>query len=220
MKYFKRVTSGVVARIDEVVREIENHEALIQSALEDLRRRTALAHVHLGRLQRDGQELRGRIEKARADESRWRERARRSRQDDEEKAMECLKRSKRAGALAAELEARERRHVEMEAQLQTEVSGLSERHQALKERLQMMRTRATCAEAGALVSDLEGEAHLEVEDTFDRWERKVAIAEYRATGPVKVDALADSFEAAEEAEALRLELAALDEWDADQAGRE
>jgi len=211
MKYFKRVTSGVVARIDEAVREIENHDALIQSALGDLRKRTALANVHLGRLQRDGKDLQARLSKTRSDHGLWRERARECRDTDEARAMECLRRSKRAESLAHSLEEREQRHQEAEAKLTAEVRHLGERNQELQERLRLMRARATCAEAGALMSDLEGGAHMEIEDTFDRWESKVAVAEYRVVGPVMEDSLAGEFEAAEEDAALRIELEALDE---------
>ena len=211
MKYFKRVTAGVVARIDEAVREIENHEALIQNALEELRKQTAIANVQLAGLQRDGQAMRRRIEQSRAEQVRWRERALQVRAQDEVKAMECLRRSKRAESLVEQLEMREQEHQAAEEKLSAEVRLLGERHRELDERLRMMRARATCAEAGALAHGLEGNTQAEIEDTFERWERKVAVTEFRAVQPSVRDALAHEFDAAEEEAALRLELEALGE---------
>jgi len=209
MKYFKRVTSGVVARIDEAVREIENHEALIHQALEELRKQTAIANMQLAGLQRDSQAMRRRIEQTRAEQVRWRDRAQQVRAQDAAKAMECLRRSKRAESLLAQLEVREQEHHAAEEKLSAEVRRLGERYRELDERLRMMRARATCAEAGALAHGLEGNTRAEIEDTFERWERKVAVTEFRAVQPSVGDALAHEFDAAEDEAALRMELEAL-----------
>src|SRR5688572_25176513 len=75
MGYFHRVTSGVVARIDRVVSRIENHEALVECALREVRRGAARAKINLGRVERDGEQLRQRLGRAREENVAWRRRA-------------------------------------------------------------------------------------------------------------------------------------------------
>lgn len=45
MSLFKRLSATLVSRIDQVVGEIENHDAVIQVALNDMRKKIAEARV-------------------------------------------------------------------------------------------------------------------------------------------------------------------------------
>ena len=60
MHAFRRWTAGLVSRVDWMVSQVENHEALAESAIRDVQRAAARARVQLGRVRQDGSTLRRR----------------------------------------------------------------------------------------------------------------------------------------------------------------
>ena len=49
MSIFKRLSATLVTSIDRVVGEIENHDAVIQASINDIRKKVAEAKVRLGK---------------------------------------------------------------------------------------------------------------------------------------------------------------------------
>lgn len=205
MNYLKRWTVGLFSRIDGIVAQVENHEALVSEALRDLQGATARAKVQLRRVHEDGARLRSRLAEAREATATWRERARRS--EDEKQAIECLRRSKHAARAAEQLTERLAEHERVQGQLARDVEGLESRLRTLKDKRNVMRTRQSRAEALGVVRGTDVQLSTELEDVFDRWETRVTEAEF--AGGVSVDG-PDDFEEQfideEEAAALRAEL--------------
>src|SRR5689334_7643213 len=75
MGYFGRFTSGVVARIDELIARVENHEALADAALCELQSATARGQARHARVRRDGDALRKALAGEQQAVTQWRERA-------------------------------------------------------------------------------------------------------------------------------------------------
>ena len=96
MARFKRWTHGFVASIDNMIVQVENHEALAASALRELERGVARSKVQLLRVERDGRAISQALQEEREAVERWRDRAKR--EPEEARALECLKRHKRAQA--------------------------------------------------------------------------------------------------------------------------
>ncbi len=209
MNTVKRWTAGVFSRIDMIVAQVENHEALVNQALREIQQATARAHVQLKGVQRDGERMRQQLADTQQEALQWKERARRT-IDNEPRALECLKRSRRATRVVQELDRRVVEHERVEHQLVSDVRGLEERLDKLKEQRNLMRTRQSRAEAMGVVQggkiQLEGEIH----EVFDRWEMRVTESEY--AGGVMLadeDRFEDDFVSEEEADELRAELDAL-----------
>ena len=57
MRRWKRWTTALVSRIDHVAAQVENHEALAESVIGDVRRAAARAKVQLARVCKDGERL-------------------------------------------------------------------------------------------------------------------------------------------------------------------
>jgi phage shock protein A len=145
MGYFGRFTSGIVARIDELVARVENHEALADAALQELQAATARGQARHARVRRDGDALRKALGEQQQAVTQWRERA--LRQSEEARALECLRRSRSAAQKVADLEQRIARHEQAERTLAQDVAALGERLAQLREQRNVMRARQTCAEA-------------------------------------------------------------------------
>lgn len=209
MNYLKRWTVGIISRIDGMVAQVENHEALVTAALRDLQQATARAQLQLRRVREDGESLGRRLAEEREAVIRWKERATQS-VDDEGRAFECLRRSKRAARTVSELERRLEEHARAEDQLAKDVRTLEERLRALKEQRNLMRTRQSRAEALSAVQGSQLQLGGDLEEVFERWETRVAESEFAGGCALESeDTFEDEFVSAEEEAELRSELQAL-----------
>lgn len=204
-------TAGLISRIDGIVSQVENHEAVAHSAIREVRQAAARARVQLARVKRDGEELRRRLHDEREAEASWRERARRVAAEDEARALECLRRAKRSARLAGELERRLAEHERAEGQLVRDVARVEERLGSLTERHNLLRTRQSRAEALAIARDAGAPLCAQTSELFERWETQVTERELvgACTADEGDDAFAAEFDAHEESEDLREELAEL-----------
>lgn len=210
MARFKRWTHGVVASIDSMIVQVENHEAQITSTLHELEQGIARSKVQLIRIQRDGEALRRAASEERAASVRWRDRARREEQ--EARALECLRRHKRSEKRAAELSSNEIEHTRIEQQLKRDVQTLEHRLVELRQQRNTMRTRQSRAEAFSVVQGHGDLGTGEIGAMFERWEEHVAETEVTSGCLVPTgDSFDEEFLDVEEAAALKLELRELKE---------
>mgnify|MGYP006273269267 CR=1 FL=1 len=207
MSIFKRLSATLSAQVDQLVGEIENHDAVIEAAIHDARRAYATAKVRLARLQADGERLRERRDGLRAQADTWRRRA--AGCAEEARGLECLRRAKRTDAEADALTRTLAQHTTT-ARLTTDVDGLRRRVEALEYRRRLMRSRAAGADAAARLADLDASPALDMDDAFERWEIRIAEQQVRAApGDHMDEGFAAAFDADEAGAALRAELAAL-----------
>jgi len=196
----------LVASIDRVIGQVENHEALVESTLKEVRRGAARAQVSLNRVRRDGNGLRERLARATAEQEDWRRRAVACRETDEGKALECLRRAKNADREASAVSERLVKHEESERRLSEEVDALQTRVSELQERHNQMRTRDAVARGSAGIDDVSSGVASDIEGAFERWEENLAMVEVARPSANEVDTFAREFEAAEDEAALRAEL--------------
>ena len=210
MARIKRWTHGFVASIDSMIVQVENHEALATSALRDLEQGVARSRVQLMRVERDGRALRQALDEEREAATRWRDRARR--EENEARALECLRRHKRSEARVSELNHNQAEHERIEQQLKRDVQTLERRLVELRQQRNTMRTRQSRAEAFGIAQGQAAVESGEIGQIFERWETRVAESEVASGCLVaSLDSFDDEFLDAEEAASLKLELAALKE---------
>ncbi len=210
MARFKRWTHGVVASIDSMIVQVENHEAQVTGTLRELEQGIARSKVQLLRIERDGAALRQALAEEREAATRWRERAKREEQ--EPRALECLRRYKRAEKRSSELQQNEAEHSRVEQQLKRDVQTLELRLVELRQQRNTMRTRQSRAEAFSVVQGHGDLGTGEIGAMFERWEEHVAETEVSSGCLVAtLDTFDDEFLDAEEAASLKLELRDLKE---------
>jgi phage shock protein A len=211
-------TASLLSRVDWMVSQVENHEAHARSAIREVQRAAARARVQLERVRADGRRLRERLEGTRRAAEAWRDRARSEASADEARALECLRRSRRAARVAAALAERREEHERVEARLAQDVARVEERLGELRERHNLLRTRQSRAEALAAVRGAGEPLGADLGGLFERWETQVTEREFEgecsasgAEGEVlgEGDAFASEFAEREEDETLRAELARL-----------
>jgi phage shock protein A len=206
MSRMHRWKMSVTGWVDGVLAQIENHEATVSSAIGRVRQSAARARVQLKRVERDQRQLRASLAEEEAAVEAWRRRAKDA--DDEEKALECLRRHKASARRVRGLRHRLDEHERAHGELTEGIRVLNARLAELNERKNLMRTRQSRAEAahgmvrtGAPPGDLE--------DVFERWEARVGEIEIAAECEEPIDRFEADFDAAEEDAELRVELEAL-----------
>jgi phage shock protein A len=203
MNRVKRWTMTMTSWVDGVLAQIENHEANVDAAIVRVRKSTARARVQLRRVERDQTMLRDTLAAEDEAMSAWLRRAETT--EDEDAALECLRRSKLSERHSAQLRSRLSEHERTRKELNDGMGQLNDRLRELTERRNLMRTRQSRAEA------MHGMATAntpigDLEDLFERWETRVTEVEIAGDVGDFIDTFEAEFESAEQTAALREEL--------------
>ena len=201
---FKRLVASVSASFEQFVNKVENHEAVAESVIRDVRAAAAKLKVQMGRVKTQAEGLRERRDRLAGEAGRWRERARRFAMEDEARALECLRRMKRA-------EAEQAQAADQLGQYEALCEKLEDRLAAVEARLsdlQLKRTALSSRSARAqVIGTSDQDPMSDVNAVFDRWETAVIEDEYldQVVGG-ESDGLERELDAAEEREQLKAAL--------------
>jgi phage shock protein A len=203
MNRMKRWTMSVTSWVDQVLAQVENHEATVSSAIGRVRQSTARARVQLKRVERDQGTLRDSLLQEEKAKEAWRRRAKAA--EDEGVALECLRRHKASERRVLNLRQRLAEHEQSHKELSEGVRVLNARLCELTERKNLMRTRQSRAEAAHGMATTTGPIG-DLEDVFERWESRVGEIEIASECAEPIDAFEAELDAVEESAELRLEL--------------
>lgn len=211
MKSLRRFTASIVSSFESVVGQLENHEALVASAIRDAEEAAGRAKAQLNRVQKDGVAMRRRLQEARDQAEVWEARAKKCSAIDEAKALECLRRRQKLLKQAAQLDEQTVQHHKLERQLSQDLGTVQEKLVALRQQRNLLRTRQSRAEALRLVQSCDSAAMGEIDEIFDRWEARVSASEEIGSGSATThdDSFDEDFTTAEEEQELKTLLATL-----------
>jgi phage shock protein A len=209
MSLIRRISTSITSSVDRAVSKVENHDAIINSALRDTQQAAARSRVRLERVRKDGHALKTRHANLQLAITRWTERAKSIAASDELKALECLRRRKDCEAQLQNLELSIEKHDELEARIAEQVKKIEVRIGEVSQQRNMMRSRQSVAEAMRTINNIEGVSYGEIEDTFDRWEINLGETEIMMGAASNTDPLDTAFLAEEDTAELRAELSEL-----------
>lgn len=209
MSILKRLSATMFSRVDRVVSEIENHDAIIESAVRDNQRALAKARVRFNRLKADGQRLAQRLADLQASEAQWTRRAQDKAEQDEQTALQCLQKRRECRRRIATTEQALAEHRKAEDRLAKELETMEERVKRIGQQRNLLRSRQSAAEAMRTFKAIEDCSYIDIDDTFEKWEVKVTEAELASDGFDTTDDLEQEFIEAEELEDLQHELSEL-----------
>lgn len=112
---------------------MENHDAVIEATLRDIRGKLAQAQVRLRQMERERVRLRQQRESELADVLRWRQRAQQTAGADETRALECIRRARQCDERAARLAESESRCECAVDKLRNDVAAGGQRLQAMQQ---------------------------------------------------------------------------------------
>jgi phage shock protein A len=213
MSLIRRISTSITSSVDRAVSKVENHDAIINSALRDTQQAAARSRVRLERVRKDGRSLKTRQSDLQLAVSRWTDRAKSIAANDEAKALECLRRRKDCEVQLGNLRNSIEKHDELEAKIADQVKKIEARVGEVAQQRNMMRSRQSVADAMRTINNIEGVSYGEIEDTFDRWEINLGETEILTGVGATTDLLDSAFLAEEDTADLRAELTELLEID-------
>jgi phage shock protein A len=169
-----------MSSFETVVQQIENHDAMVTSAIREADEKSARAKAQLNRVRKDGQLMRKRLAELREQAETWKDRAKRIADTEQDKALECLRRYKKLLAQISDLEVSEREHCKLERDLAQDLATVEQRLAMLRQQRNVMRTRQSRAEALQLIQQVDSSTVSEIDDIFCRWESNVIACEARS----------------------------------------
>ena len=210
MSGIKRLVSSIRANFEWMVNQVENHEALVGSVIQEAQQAQARAKVQLASVRKDGSKMRERLVSLENDERSWSERAIKSAAIDESRAIECLRRKKKASEERTALSKQIEEHAILEKQLNQDLTLIDARIDELKRKRNTLRTRESRADALRAVHSDEAGIVTDLESILERWEVKITQTEIGTESLTKHgDPLQREFVDEEEQADLRVELAEL-----------
>lgn len=174
MNTFKRLVISIKGHIDQVAGQLENHEALAEAAIRELEAVQKHIRLQIHRLGQGCQRERETLERLEQEAGRWRERAIRVREQDEAKALECVRRLQ-------SVQERIRQHRGLLERLEKQLSRTKSDLAQVEAKLGFMRNRKlvlAARQTHGQVCRLESlkEAAKELEAVFEHWEESLAAS--------------------------------------------
>ncbi len=209
MSLFKRLSTTLFSRIDQVVGEIENHDAVIQASLNDMRKKVAEAKVRLGQVHREKEQLEQQSQELQGNARRWQQRAVDCADADEEKALECVSRSRFCEQKNARLRQAINQYAQTADKLGQDIESSEQHLGEMKQKLTLMRARQSTTSAISATSEMNNNVENQLDETFGRWEINISQTEMLVDPLEPTDVLERDFLAKEKKGDLRKELTQL-----------
>lgn len=200
----KRLVASVSAGFEDFVTKVENHEAVADCMIDEVRQAAARVRVQHGRVQAQIERFERRTDELGTDERRWNERAVTLADQDEPRALECVRRARRAAENRSVLERQLDEHRRLADDLKARLTELEERLNELQLKRTTLSSRSARAQTLRSTRAQGGES---VDAVFERWETAVLTDEYRYHGVAEAsDPLEREFKSAEELTDLKARL--------------
>jgi phage shock protein A len=201
MRVFHRLKQTLSVTIESLLDQVENQEAVVVATIREVEQGGSRVRIHRKGCERRIDVLERTIEQQTAEAELWRERARRL-ESDRDKALECVRRLRAAGALRASASEQLEKQKELLATIREDERVIEEKLAELRRRRAQLSTREARAGAQAGVETLG-----DIDGVFDRWEARIeereVVAEARS---VDKDGFARNLTEEEERDAVSAEL--------------
>lgn len=194
MSLLKRISVSFRSQLDSAVSRIENHDAIIDAALQESRDAIARLKLQQSRINRKLQAIDSQTESRRNDEQSWVRRAKTLAERDEAQAIACLERRDRCSEEIEQLKQQHDHYSEMAFRLSKDLSKLEQKLILDEQRLQSFRGRDLTAKAEHTIRDVICSDATDLDQTFDRWELAITRKEMQQQGVDSTMESADSFE--------------------------
>jgi len=206
MSLLKRLSITLFSRLDGVVSDIENHDALIAAAIEEQKKKISAAKVQLMQLKRREKSVEQQLDELQNAERRWQARAVKEAESDRAKALECLKRRKAIEQQIAQLKLSvQEYHLAGEKLAQDIYRGESSLKEAQQKR-ELLRAKQSSSDVLHHIEQSPGSTYEQMEKSFARWEANLYDSSIHLDSEHIVDNLEQAYLDEENEQALNAEL--------------
>lgn len=199
MNSFKRIFVGIKTQIDSVADEFENHEALAGVAIEELQEIASKTRLHLHRVSKMSEKYQQQLIEQQDQAALWSERAIKMRKQDEQKALQCVKRLRQVKRQVQSLEKQCEESTAQEEKIRADIELIQEQLQSMKNKKEILAARQNRANIQESLGDGRSGSLKDVQSVFQRWEGTVVSSEFAVPEQgVDEDSFAKPFEQEED----------------------
>jgi len=210
MNSLKRLYISIKGQIDHAADDFENHEALASVAIKDLQAIASKTRLHLHRISKMTEQYQKQIEELKEQRILWTNRALKAKKQDEDKALQCVKRLRQTKKQIALIEKQYEESTNQENKIREDLNAIQEQIVILRNKKEMLAVRQNRTHLHDALQENQFNSLDNVQQVFDRWEGRVVSAEYDI--PVaSEDSLVNGFEQEEDKLALKMMLDELSE---------
>ncbi len=204
MNSLKRIIISLKSQIDHVADDFENHEALAAAAIQDLQGLASKTRLHLHRIRTMSDNYQKQLQQQHEDAELWSNRAIKTKQSDQQKALQCVKRLRHTQKQISFLEQKYQECVSQEEKIRTDLEMIQEQLLNLKNKKEILAARQNRQGVQKLFQDKRTHTLQDAENLFQRWEESVVSGGYEPPDYyADSDPLASTFEQEEEEQQLR-----------------
>ena len=209
MKILKKTYIPLAGYVEDLVRQIENYEALSKAGISDLSEKINKTKVHLSNLKKERAKTENRLAELIVEVGIWEERAKEAYNQDKEKALECLKRKNNLEKSISSISEQLCIYLDSEVAIESDLQKLSNKLTEAKNKRSIFLAKESSASAKQTASSLSDEEGLE--SVFDCWEMQITKKDvcHELTPISSADSLELEFINKEERQKLELELESL-----------
>lgn len=209
MNLIKRLTTSVTASLDTAVGQLENHDAIVEATIKQVRQAVAKTRARINTLRHQQSAYERQLSDAEEQSMLWTERAKTLAETDKDKALQCVARLNQCQADAKRLS----QSIEQQKSLIHDVSinlkKLQTQLEEMTHKHNLMRSRQTVAKVNRAVASAGVDDNLN--DTFERWEAVVLEHEFAVSDACATDPLDRELSQNEDDAALLAQLTRLTE---------
>lgn len=177
MNLFTRITATIGATAETAVSRFENHDAIAQSALVEVRQALAKAGIRHRGLARTLEDIRSSIKDCEKRIEQWTTRAQQLARSDESRALQCLEQRQICREQLDNYTKNLSKHEVIEARMAEKLKHMNARLQGMTNQRNEMRSRESIAKATKVMDRVDNQSNDGVEAIFERWELNISDAE-------------------------------------------
>ena len=219
MNTVKRLFISIKHQIENVAEDFEDHQALINAAIAELDEVGASTQIQLNKTRNEIVRYEKQNKDVLSERLLWAERVRKIHNEDENKALDCVKRIQVLQSQSKQLGEQIAHSIEVERQLLKDLDAINAKRGELKIRKDNLSSRENRTVAEQVLVDSQHGVVSQADLILDRWENRVVSKEYKSQSvdqaqfQAEVDPLQYEFEQQEEAQQLKQMLAELTKQD-------
>lgn len=181
----RRIAASINACFEDLVSKVENHGAVAQVMIEDVQKAAAKIRMEKLKVEQNMRALEEQQNKLQASMELWQSRAKACANENEEKALQCLRQSKKAKIQSQHIAQQYDELSNLATQLAESLSEVESKLNQLKSKKAILATRESRAVAIGKSQRAQRELNgLSVDDVFNRWELNILQSEYQDEGNI------------------------------------
>lgn len=207
MNLIKRLTTSVTATLDTAVAQLENHDAIVEATIKQVRQAVAKTRARINTLRHQQSAYERQLSEATEQSALWTERAKALAETDKEKALQCVARLNHCQSDIKRLTQSIDQQKSLIHDVSINLKKLQAQLQEMTHKHNLMRSRQTVATVNRAVASAGVDDNLN--DTFERWEAVVLEHEFAVSDACVTDSLDHELSQQEDDAALLAQLTQL-----------